>query len=168
MKILHYPHPLLLRRTHKVDEIGGNLGEIAAKMLELMRQSNGVGLAANQVGLDIRMFVANLTGEPQDAIIMVNPEVVESSGLGSSEEGCLSFPEIFGRVERRREVVVEYLDLGGKLRAIQARDLFARVCQHEIDHLDGVIFVARMFADDRTVNSKRLKDLESAFARSER
>jgi peptide deformylase len=168
MKILHYPHPLLLRRTQKVDEIGGNLADIAKKMLQAMRESNGVGLAANQVGLDIRMFVTNPTGEPADAIVMINPEIVERAGEQMGEEGCLSFPEIFGKIPRHHEVVVEYYDLAGKARAIQATDLLARVCQHEIDHLDGIVFVSRMSSADRTIVSRRLKELESAFARSER
>jgi peptide deformylase len=168
MKILHYPHPFLLRRTHKAGKISGNLADISRKMLQLMRAANGIGLAANQVGLDLRMFVANLTGEPQDAIVMINPEIVESAGLYTTEEGCLSFPEIFGAIERHREVLVEYYDLAGKFRAIQATDILARVCQHEMDHLNGIIFVNRMSPDDRTVNSRRIKELESAFARSER
>jgi len=168
MKILHYPHPLILKRTRKVGRINAALGDIARKMLDIMREANGVGLAANQIGLDIRMFVANPTGEPHDAIVMINPEIVESAGLYTSEEGCLSFPEIFGRVERHKEVLVEYFDLAGKFRAIQATELLARVFQHEVDHLDGVIFVNRMSPGDRTVNSRRIKELESAFARSER
>jgi len=168
MKILHYPHPLLFRRAAKVDDIGRYLAEVAEKMLRLMAESNGVGLAANQVGLDMRMFVANITGEPEDAIVMINPEIVERSGQHAAEEGCLSFPNVFGKVVRHAEVVVEYRDLSGKMRAVQATEIFARVCQHEVDHLDGIIFVTRMSAGDRTVNSGRLKELESEFAGKER
>lgn len=168
MKILHYPHPLLLRRTQKVDEIGGNLAEIAQRMFAIMYEANGLGLSANQAGLDLRMCVINATRKPEDEIVMINPEIVARSGSQNGEEGCLSFPNVFGKIARNREVTVEFHDLKGKLRVLQAIDLMARVCQHEIDHLDGVVFVVRMSAGDRTVNLGRLKEMESNFAGQKR
>jgi len=168
MMILHYPHPLLLRRTQDVDEIGDYVLEIVRGMLEVMYESEGVGLAANQVGMDMRLFVANPSNDPEGEIVMINPEIVAHDGRQICDEGCLSFPEIYGKVTRARTIEVEYYDLDGKLCKIEATDLPARVLQHEIDHLDGVVFISKMSPGDRTVNSRRLKELENKFLRSKK
>ncbi len=168
MMILHYPHPLLLRRTQDVDEIGDHVLEIVRGMFEVMYKSEGIGLAANQVGLDMRLFVANPSNDPEGEIVMINPEIVAHDGRQVGDEGCLSFPEIYGKVTRSSAVEVEYYDLDGKLCKMEAADLPARVLQHEIDHLDGVVFISKMSPGDRTVNSRRLKELENKFLRSKK
>lgn len=168
MKILHYPHPLLLRRTHDVDEITEQVLDIARRMFVSMYEAKGLGLAANQVGLDMRMFVANVSEGPQGEIVMINPEITGREGGQVGEEGCLSFPQIYGKIARSGTVEAEYYDLEGKLCKMEATDLLARVLQHEIDHLDGVVFVSKMSPGDRTVNARRLKDLESEYSRNKK
>lgn len=168
MKILHYPHPLLLKRTHDVDEITEQVLDIVRRMFLSMYDAKGVGLAANQVGLDMRMFVANVSEDARGEIVMLNPEIVARDGSQVGEEGCLSFPQIYGKVARAGAVEVEYYDLEGKLCKMEATDLLARVLQHEIDHLDGIVFVSKMSPGDRTVNARRLRELEGEFSRDKK
>ncbi|RKY23666.1 MAG: peptide deformylase [Planctomycetota bacterium] len=169
MKILHYPHPLLLRRTQEVDEIGDQLLENVRRMLSVMYRGKGIGLAGNQAGLDMRLFVANLSEDPKGEIVMINPEIVaRGEGRQTGDEGCLSFPHIYGKVTRHSGVEVEYYDLDGKLCRMEAEGLLARVIQHEIDHLDGIVFISKMSPGDRTINARRIKKMESDFLRNKK
>ena len=111
-------------------------------LLETMRAAKGVGLAANQVGVARRVAVVGTDAEHRYAL--VNPVIVEREGTVKDEEGCLSIPEIYGDVERSARVVVEALDENGKKRRIEGTELLARAIQHEIDHLDGILFLDRV------------------------
>ncbi len=141
---------VLRQKAKKVRRFGPELEKLAQDMIETMREAHGIGLAAPQVGLAIRMFVAELPEDEEDpqsgrVYVLVNPKIIKASREEvEAEEGCLSIPGIYGDVWRSEEVVVRAQDTSGKEFRIRARGLLARVFQHEIDHLDGVLFPDRM------------------------
>jgi len=145
---------VLRQRTRKVRSFGAELEALANDMLETMRESYGLGLAAPQVGLPMRMFVAEVPldeEEPEEtkAYVFVNPKIIKASRQEvQREEGCLSIPGIYGQIWRADEVVVKAQDPHGKEFRLRARGLLARVIQHEVDHLDGILFVDRVAEED--------------------
>ena len=162
LRIVTYPDPVLRQPAEAVTEFNDEVRGVAHRMLELMREAPGVGLAAPQVGLSWRVFVANPTGEPGDDRVFINPEIVEASrDVAAMEEGCLSLPEIRGEVQRPRRVTVRAIDLDGERFELTSDELPARVWQHEIDHLDGVLIIDKMTRMDRLANRRPLKALEA-------
>lgn len=161
LEILFYPDPRLRKRCAPVQEFNGRLASLAAKMTELMHAARGVGLAAPQVGVLLRLFVANTTGKPEDDRVFVNPEIVEPEGAKEAPEGCLSLPDIEVQVRRAMRCRVRALDLSGHPFEIAGEELPARVWQHETDHLDGVLILDRMGPADRIATRKRLRELEA-------
>ena len=159
LRIIYYPHPILKEVCAPVDQFGPDLGAVANKMLELMREGKGIGLAAPQVGLTIRLLVCNATGEPGNDLVCVNPRFVELTGAAEGEEGCLSIPDIFGDVDRAQRVVVETTNLEGERIKVEASDLRARAIQHEIDHLDGILFLDHLSPLKRRMLMKKWKKL---------
>ena len=138
---------------------------VAERMLLLMHEAGGVGLAAPQVNLDWRLFVANPTGEEDGDRIYINPVLTETSEQTESrEEGCLSIPGVNGEIRRHLGATIEAVDTQGKPIREQAAELPARVWQHECDHLDAVLIMDRMTALDRQDNRQTLKDLEQQYA----
>ena len=166
MKILKYPHPILLKPTAKVEIIDEALAAQARQMFAAMYEARGVGLSANQVGINRRMAVVNPTGKPEDELVLINPSIAQRSGRVLEEEGCLSFPEVFGKVIRAKSVTVEYTDLSGKAHTIEADEFLARIFQHEIDHLEGVVFINKMTPAARTGVTANLRKLENEFESS--
>jgi peptide deformylase len=157
LSILHYPAEALRRRARPVQDFDEELRAVAGRMIQLMFEAEGVGLAAPQVGLDWRLFVAHVPEQdgrsaaatPPTASraprIFVNPRVVEAQGAPEPlEEGCLSLPDIRGDVLRTPAVVVEALDEHGRAFRERAAGLLSRCWQHEIDHLDGILIIDRM------------------------
>ncbi len=148
MKILNYPHPALRVQTRPVATLDAELLKSAAEMVELMYKSEGLGLAAPQVGLDLQLIVMNFAGDADrkdTEVVAINPVIVESKGgTISDREGCLSFPGLYQNVRRHRTVTVRYYDLKGEVKEMTCHDLPARVWQHEIDHLAGTLFIDRM------------------------
>jgi len=132
-------------------------------MFDTMYEASGVGLAATQVGLLLRLFVLNLTGEPGDELVLINPERPHESGEQVVEEGCLSLPGITGSVRRPAEVVVRGYDLKGHEVEYECRDLSARAVCHEMDHLEGRLIIDRMGPAARLSNRARLKELEEEY-----
>lgn len=130
--------PVLRERTTPVPEVTDELRALIDAMFETMYAAEGIGLAAPQVGRSERLFVADVDGTPY---VFVNPEIVASEGMDRAEEGCLSIPEIFGDVNRPDWVHARALDRDGKPFEIEARGLLARCIQHELDHLDGKLFI---------------------------
>jgi peptide deformylase len=131
--------PILRQSTEPVQEITDELRTLVADMFETMHHARGIGLAAPQVGRTERLAVIEIEGEP---LVVINPEIVEtSSGKVKAEEGCLSIPDIYADVERPKDVVVRAMDLEGDTYEIHATELLARCLQHEIDHLDGKLFL---------------------------
>lgn len=134
--------PVLRERSRDVAEFDDRLRTFIADMIETMRASKGVGLAANQVGVATR--VAVVEAEPGQVHTLVNPVIVEQDGSDRDEEGCLSIPDIYGDVTRSATITVEAADEHGVRRRISGDGLLARAIQHEIDHLDGILFLDRV------------------------
>lgn len=147
MEIVHFPHPALKFESVDVQRIDGPLRKAVARMFKLMYEANGIGLAANQVGLPLRFFIVNLASradEPDEELVFINPVIRKRKGNVLGEEGCLSLPGLFGDVTRSEEVVIEAFDLSGDGFSMELKGLPARVVQHESDHLSGVMFTDRM------------------------
>ena len=140
--------PILRQSTVPVREITDDLRTLVADMFETMHHARGIGLAAPQVGRTERLAVIEIEGE---ALVVINPEIVErSSATDRAEEGCLSIPDVYADVERPKSVVVRAMDLEGKSYEVPATDLLARCLQHEIDHLDGKLFLDYLSVLTRT------------------
>jgi peptide deformylase len=137
-----YPDPVLRVKCREVSEFDAKLRKLAADMIETMHAAPGVGLAASQVGIDLRIAVVDLSvGEdPKQVHVIVNPEVVHSEGSEVAEEGCLSLPGISDKVDRPTRIRIQAMDVDGKPLEIDAEDWLARAFCHEIDHLNGVLF----------------------------
>lgn len=134
---------ILSKRSREIDVIDDKIKELAQDMIETMHKWDGVGLAGPQVGVLKRIIVIDLYEEGTQ-FTLINPVIVSQKGTQEVDEGCLSFPNKFGKVERPKEVVVEALDLDGCKVTLKAQDLLAQALCHEIDHLNGVVFVDRV------------------------
>lgn len=159
LRIVYYPDPVLKRLCPPANAFGPELGALAGRMLELMREAEGVGLAAPQVGIPIRLFVCNSTREPSDDLIAVNPRFIELEEASEQEEGCLSIPGVTVTMRRATRVVMEAFDTRGKPFHTTADDTMARILQHEVDHLNGRLIVDHMSAADEIANRGALKHL---------
>ncbi len=146
--IRQYGDPVLRQRAREVEEIDGRLNALVEDMVETMYEAPGVGLAAPQVGVRKRLFVYDL-GDEVGPRTIVNPVITESRGEWTFEEGCLSVPGLSWPIVRPREVHLTGYDAEGREVSIEATDFEARVYQHEVDHLDGVLLVERLDADQR-------------------
>ncbi|QDU33938.1 Peptide deformylase [Poriferisphaera corsica] len=162
LKIVNYPASVLRKKAKPVEMIDDEVKEVAKRMIELMHENRGVGLAAPQVGLDWRLFVCNPTAEPGDDMVFINPVISDATKeMEWMDEGCLSLPEIRGEVNRPIGVTITALDEHGNEFALQSDDFPARVWQHENDHLDGVLIIDKMKMMDKMANRKLIKELES-------
>lgn len=165
-----YPDRRLRARAAAIEtfdpETIRRLGGLAARMLEVMRERKGVGLAAPQVGVAVRMFVMNATGEPQDDRVYVNPRLSDPEGEEEREEGCLSLPEINTPVLRSLRLRLQARDVEGNAIDETAEGFIARVWQHETDHLDGVLILDKMPPTVKMSHRKKLKELEDDFAKA--
>jgi peptide deformylase len=147
LEVIHYPHPTLRHVSKPLKRVDRELREMIAEMFSLMYKYEGVGLAANQVDLPYRLFIANPSGDPKQndqEFVFINPVIVSSKGQVEGEEGCLSIPGLLGQVVRKEKVQVEAYNLSGEMFTGELDGLFARIVQHEIDHLDGVLFIDRL------------------------
>jgi peptide deformylase len=168
VKLRTYPDPILRRRAKTVafplarEVAEKQLVPRVQEMFRLMDEEGGIGLAAPQAGWSIRIFVTRIPlGQTEgDRRVYVNPEIVEASGQEEAEEGCLSFPDIRGRVVRHTRVLLRARDLDGAVFEEEGTGLTARCWEHEVDHLDGILFVARMSAGDRLQIKQSLRELE--------
>jgi peptide deformylase len=170
MEIVLYPHPALRWKSKPVKEITAEVRKAAREMFDLMYEAKGVGLACNQVALPWRMFIINLTGKPEEKDeehIFINPEIVRRRGSHEDEEGCLSFPKLYGQVRRASDIVVEAFDLDGHGFEMELDELASRAVQHEVDHLDGVLFTDRMTEAGQREVATTLADFEALFYRQQ-
>lgn len=165
LRIVNYPDPVLSKRAVEVTEFNETISTLAARMLELMREAKGIGLAAPQVGIGLRLFVCNATGQPGDDLICVNPTFLDLSGAEENEEGCLSIPNVNVRMRRPCKVLMSTCNLRGERIELNAADLLARIWQHETDHLDGKLIIDNMSATDEIANRKALQQLRDAYKR---
>ncbi|HOL44986.1 MAG TPA: peptide deformylase [Candidatus Saccharicenans sp.] len=159
LEILKVGHPLLAQKARPVENINQEIVDLARDMVETMYRAPGVGLAAPQVNRGIRLITVDLSvGENKDELfILINPEIVEESGKTMAEEGCLSVPGIYEKLERPERVVVKGYDLNGREITIEASDLLARAFAHEIDHLEGKLFIDRLSPLKKSLIKNRIK-----------
>jgi peptide deformylase len=169
LQLRYYGDPILRRHARDVRAFNHRLHEVAEAMIEVMEEEGGVGLAAPQVGIEERVLVARKMDAPDDndarPVVLVNPEIVERSReTWAFEEGCLSIPGIRGEVTRPERVTVRYRDVDGKSHTIDIEGMFARVVQHEIDHLDGKLFIDYLSSGEKTLLKPRLKRIAERYA----
>lgn len=141
-----YGDEVLRRKASPVTDINGDLAEFIDSLVLTMKQAKGLGLAANQVGLTSRIFAVDMSffDALKKPLVIINPVVVASSGEATAEEGCLSFPGLYKPITRAKKAAVVGLDRNGKEIIVEGSDLVARVLLHEIDHLDGTLFIDRL------------------------
>ena len=182
LSILQYGDPILRAKGKHIENIDNRIRELAQNMIETMHAANGVGLAAPQVGESLQLTVLDvsqvedrpstmeLNGEntdPQSAmlLVLINPEIDLGSETEMGTEGCLSFPEITGEIERAKSVTVRARNLDGEAIEIEATGFLARAIQHEVDHLNGILFIDRMSSAAKTSLSSKLKRLQKETQR---
>jgi len=158
-----YPDPILRTRASPVLRFDEGLRERVRGMFAVMYEHRGIGLAAPQIGVSERVFVVNLSGEadhPEEERVFVNPELRHPAGEATEEEGCLSLPDIRLDVSRPERIAVAAQDAAGERFELEAEGLLARCIQHEFDHLDGILFIARVPVTRRLMVRRQLKELE--------
>jgi len=168
LDVVVYPDPVLRRGGQPVTTFDQALRDLAARMFEAMYAEGGVGLAAPQVAIEQKLLVLNPKGSKDDRsgeLALVNPRLTRKKGRAFGEEGCLSFPGIYAEVERWVDITISYQDLDGKEQTLQATDWLSRIIQHELDHLDGVLFVDRLTPADKLRVRGKLDELQERFAR---
>jgi len=182
LSILQYGDPILRAKGKHIEKIDNRIRELAQNMIETMHAANGVGLAAPQVGESLQLTVLDvsqvedrpstikLNGENTDAqsampLVLINPEIDLGSETEMGTEGCLSFPEITGEIERAKSITVRAQNLDGEAIEIEATGFLARAIQHEVDHLNGILFIDRMSSATKTSLSSKLKRLQKETQR---
>ena len=162
MQIVTYPHFTLRYKSQTLTRVDAALRKIVAEMFELMYEANGVGLAANQVDLPLRLFVLNMAAEPGEGeeMVFINPVISHPKGNEEADEGCLSLPGIYGNVQRPKQIHLQAFNLRGEEFKADLDGLFARVVQHENDHLDGVLFTDRMTTTGKLAIRESLEEFE--------
>lgn len=169
MKIVKYPHPALRNKAEPVTSITRELQLQVGEMLELMYEHEGLGLAAPQVTLPVRLLVMNFAGKQDrkdQEFVAINPVVIEQKGSSEEREGCLSFPGLYAKVRRPRSVRVQAYNLKGELYEMATSDLPARVWLHEIDHLDGVLFIDKLGMLGRMSSRKAIEEFIEEFRKA--
>jgi len=159
-KIYKYPDSVLRKKTAKVFSFDESLKKLVSDMTETMYDAPGVGLAAPQIGQSIKLIVVDITEGPDDEkknMPMINPEIIEHTGNQLDEEGCLSVPELTANVKRYKKITVSYQDINGDSQELSTEDRFAVVLQHEIDHLNGVLFLDHLSSLKRGLYKKKVK-----------
>jgi peptide deformylase len=159
--ILKYGDTALHDRAHPVDTITRDIDRLVDDMIETMYAAPGVGLAAPQIGVSLRIFVVDISvgRDPSGLLVMINPEVVEQDGMQLEDEGCLSLPTFNATVPRPARVVVKGLDRHGTEQQLEGTGLLARAFQHEMDHLDGRVFVDRLRGIKRDLIVRKIRRL---------
>ena len=166
LTIIHWPDPRLKKACKPVQKFDDRLRLLAKRMLELMHEAKGVGLAAPQVGLGHRLFVMNPTGQEQDDRIYVNPVLTEGDGEEEAEEGCLSLPGLYVTVSRLKTLRMQAFNTEGNPIDEFESGYLPRIWQHETDHLNGTLLVDRMGAVARRTHRKKLKELEAEYTKA--
>ncbi len=142
LRILTYPHPMLRRKAEPVAAVTDEVRRLLDDMLETMYAAPGIGLAAPQVGVPLRLVVADVSEDKSAPLRLVNPRILSrSEETASAEEGCLSLPDLYAEVRRPSAVEVSFLDEHGSEKRLRAEGTLARCLQHELDHLDGILFI---------------------------
>ncbi len=158
-QMTHYPAGVLAERAKPVEKIDDNVRRLVDKMFDLMIKHKGVGFAAPQAGVSLRLFIISLDGSRENVRVFVNPTVTPMDELDTNEEGCLSVPGIYAKIRRYKRCEVTATDLEGNVFKDQAEGLYARALQHEYDHIEGMTIVNRMGQTARIAHRKQLKKL---------
>jgi peptide deformylase len=166
MEIVAYPYPILMRKALPIEEIDDKICQIAQEMLDTMYDAYGIGLAAPQIGLSKRLVVIDTEGKKTGERVFINPQIIDERGETLEEEGCLSFPGVMGKVIRSQYVIVTAYNLKGKKLEFEAEGLLSRVWQHEIDHINGRLFIEMMTPASRIANKQKIKEFELAYQNS--
>jgi peptide deformylase len=162
--IVKYPDPVLSKPTELVTDFGEETRKLVEDMFESMYAAQGIGLAAPQVGVPLRLTVVDLSNQKEEdgKIVLINPEVIVREGKQIEEEGCLSLPDIREKVSRAMKVTVRAQDLDAEWFEVDGEELLARAFQHEIDHLDGVLFIERISRLKRDLALRKIRKLIKA------
>jgi peptide deformylase len=166
LQIIYYPHPTLRHTSRPLRRVDAELRMLVAEMFELMYEHEGVGLAANQVDLPYRLFVANPEGDPnakESEFVFINPVLSGGRGQEEGEEGCLSIPGVRAPVTRNANIKIQAYDLSGNEITGELDGLMARIVQHETDHLDGTLFIDRLGPAQLAAVRDQLEEFELAF-----
>lgn len=159
-KITHYPAKVLAKAAQPVEKIDDNIRQLVKKMTEIMLSNKGIGLAAPQAGMSLRLFITSLDGSRENVKVYINPIVTPSGELDEAEEGCLSVPGIYTKIRRYKKCRVTATDLDGNEFTEEAEGLYARCLQHESDHIEGMTIADRMASAARIAHRKQLKKLK--------
>jgi peptide deformylase len=161
LPILCFPDSRLHLKARKVEDINEEIRQLVANMAETMYHNRGIGLAASQVNVQQRIFIMDLSGEdePPNLLTFINPEILSRQGEVMGEEGCLSVPGIYEKVKRAEVIKLKYLDLGGQEHIIECDGLMSVCIQHEIDHLDGKVFVEYLSGLKQNFIKKKMKKI---------
>ncbi len=165
LQLITYPHPTLRHCSKPIVRVDARLKELVDEMFEIMYEFRGVGLAANQVNLPIRLFIANPSGDKEEGpeLVFINPVINRAKGSTEAEEGCLSLPGINAHVKRNKSLFVNAYDLNGNEINAEVDGFMGRIVQHEIDHLDGVLFIDRLTDEIRRPISEQIQAFEKMF-----
>ena len=163
LTVIHYPAAPLRETATPVEDINGDVTALVKKMFELMFELKGVGLAASQVGVTVRIFCASPTFSPDDMHVYINPKIISVEGSVVEEEGCLSFPGIFTKIKRPQTATISATGLDGKEFTQTVEGLHARICLHENDHLDGIVLLDKMGSVAKLANRKAIKALKEKY-----
>jgi len=172
LKIYTFPSPVLRRKAQWVESVDSSLWKLADAMLETMYEAPGVGLAANQVGILKRIFVIDVEFKIEELntekvvknkkpVVIINPKIIYREGTQVYSEGCLSIPGFFAEVKRAEKLKLQYWDLDGKTRELHAEGLFAVAIQHELDHLEGRLFIDYLSPLKKEMIKKKLQEMQS-------
>jgi peptide deformylase len=163
LKIVKYPNPILRKKASPVDPKDKTLPKLVEGMFEAMYEAEGVGLAANQVGLDKQVVVIDCSGgeDPAQRLVLLNPVILEQRGQVEEEEGCLSFPQVRAKAARSVYAKVRATGLDGKVFEVEGDALLGKALQHELDHLQGKLFIDRIGLAQKALISGKLKELKS-------
>lgn len=168
LRLFTYPAPVLRKQAKTVKNVDGGLVKTTEEMFTVMYDNRGVGLAAPQVGLSKRVCVLDIREDGRPVYVMINPRITKREGEEIEiEEGCLSVPDVFADVKRAERVEVAYIDLDGEEQTLEAEGLLARAIQHEIDHLNGVLFIDRLKKTCRRQVEEQLRELSDAAREGE-
>jgi peptide deformylase len=171
LKIVNYPHPSLRHPAVPLKEINARVRRIAEEMLERMYEAKGLGLAGPQVGLPIALFVCNYSADREGREtegVYINPVITERSGSVEAEEGCLSFPGFYRKVRRAKAITAQAYNLKGELVELKASDLPARIWQHEVEHLEGKLFIDKMSIMGQLTARATLGEFEYEYRRAQK
>ena len=162
--IVKYPEPVLAKKGAPVTNFGPELAQFVDEMWASMYAAHGIGLAAPQIGVSKRITVIDVSFKerPQEKVVLINPQIIERQGKQFEEEGCLSLPEIREKVQRAARVKVRAQDVNGEFFEAEGEELLARAMQHEIDHLDGILFIDHLSTLKRDLVKRKIRKLQKS------